>query len=158
MKRLNPRITFLGILSLLTLVLITSCSKDDNGPGGNPPNGSHYKITATLNNVNPQDDYVSIVVSGGNLAGKTDVWKINGVVKTGESAVGLNDGDFSGTTKTYVIETTVPIRAFAGGVQIINYGENLPLSFKIEKDNKTIVNENLTLTGDGDDFTKQYSF
>ncbi|SFI84546.1 hypothetical protein [Myroides guanonis] len=158
MNKLNIKIALLGVFSVLALgTLATGCSKDDNG-SEDLSKGSHYKITATLNNVNSDDDFVSIAVSGGNLAGKTDVWKVNGVVKPGESAIGLGDNDFIGATKTYVIETTVPIRAFAGGVQIINYGESLPLSLKIEKNNETVVNENLTLTGDGADFTKQYSF
>jgi len=157
MKKVNARIAKWGAMSLLALgTLATSCSDDDKVEDGD--NGSNYKITVTLNDVNPDEDFVSVAVSGGTLAGKTDVWKVNGVAKTGESAIGLDKNDFVGSTKTYVIETTQPIRAFAGGVQIINYGANMPLSFKIEKANEVVVNESLTLSGDGADFTKQYSF
>lgn len=158
MKKMNKKIALLGFLSVFALgLLTTSCSSDDDN---NPttPDGSNYKITVTLDDVNPDEDYVSVVVSGGTLDGETDVWKVNGVVRTGESAIGLGNNDFAGATKTYVIETTKPIRAFAGAVQIINYGEDMPLSYKIEKTNEVVVNENLTLSGDGDDFTKQYSF
>lgn len=158
MKNLKKRFAFLGMLSVLTLGTLSSCSSDDNSGDVSIPEGSNYKITVTLDNVNPDEDFVSVVVSGGTIDGKNDIWKVNQVVRTGESAIGLNKNDFGGATKTYVIETTQPIRAFAGGVQIINYGANLPIKYKIQKGNDVVVDENLTLSGDGADFTKQYSF
>jgi hypothetical protein len=158
MKKVNAKIALLGVLSLLTFgSLTTSCSKD-NDNSEVVPKGSNYKITVTLSNVNQDRDYVSVVVAGGTSAGKNDVWKVNGVVKTGESAIGLSKTDFIGGTKTYVIETTQPIQAFSGGVQIINYGEDLPVNYKIEVDGTVKVNENPTLSGDGANLTKQYSF
>lgn len=157
MKKMNKRFAFLGVLSALAFGTLTSCSSDDNSGDISIPEGTNYKITVTLDNVNPDEDFVSVVVSGGTLNGKTDVWKVNQVVRPGESAIGLNKNDFAGATKTYVIETTQPIRAFAGGVQIINYGASLPIKYKIEKGNEVIVNEDLTLSGDGADFSKQYS-
>lgn len=158
MKKVNAKIIFLGILSVMTFgTLATSCSKDDNNTEP-VTKGSNYKITVTLSNVNQDKDFVSIAVAGGNFAGKTDVWKVNGVVKTGESAIGLSKTDFAGATKTYVIESTEPIRGFAGGVQIINYGEDLPVNYKIEIDGKVKVTETPTLSGDGANLTKQYSF
>lgn len=159
MKKISTRIALYGFLSLMTFgSVLTGCSKDDDLVEEAIGQGSHYKITVTLDNVNPDDDYVSVVVAGGTGGGKTDVWKVNGVAKTGESAIGLGDNDFAGATKTYVIETTEPIKAFTGGVQIINYGASLAVKYKIEKGNETVINENITLTGDGSDFTKQYSF
>ncbi|KFC19513.1 hypothetical protein [Chryseobacterium sp. FH1] len=160
MRKTSIKIALYGLLSVMTFgTVITSCSNDDDDiMEETVGQGSHYKITVTLDNVNPDDDYVSVVVAGGTGSGKTDVWKVNGVVKTGESAIGLGDNDFAGSTKTYVIETTEPIAAFSGGVQIINYGAPLPVKYKIEKGNETVVNENVTLTGDGADLTKQYSF
>jgi len=158
MKKVNVKIALLGILSALTFSMLTiGCSKDDDNTIPEQK-GSHYKITVTLNNVNADQDFVSIAVAGGNPGGKTDVWKVNGVVKTGESAIGLGDTDFTGATKAYVIETTEPIRAFSGGVQIINYGAPLSVDYKIEVDGKVKVTENPTLTGDGANLTKQYSF
>lgn len=159
MKKISTRIALYSFLSLMTFgSILTSCSKDDDTVEEAIAQGSHYKITVTLDNVNPDDDYVSVVVAGGTGGGKTDVWKVNGIVKAGESAIGLGDTDFAGATKTYVIETTEPIRAFSGGVQIINYGASMAVKYKIEKGSETVVNENLTLTGDGSNFTKQYSF
>ncbi|WP_437920038.1 hypothetical protein [Sphingobacterium sp. LRF_L2] len=159
MRKISAKIVLLGLLSVLTFgTILTSCSSSDDNTEEINQELNHYKITVTLNNVDPDRDFVSVTVVGGNINGKTDVWKLNGVAQTGESAVGLDKNDFAGTTKTYVIETTEPIRLFTGGVQIINYGDPMPLSFKIEKGSETIINENLTLTGDGADFTKQYSF
>lgn len=161
MKKLSTKLACVAILSILTCTTaLSSCSNDDNDSAIEQAigQGSLYKITVTLDNVNPDQDFVSVVVAGGTGTGKSDVWKVNGVAKVGESAIGLNKNDFAGTTKTYVLETTEPIIAFSGGVQIINSGSPIPLKYKIEKGNETIVNENLTLTGDGADFTKQYSF
>ena len=160
MKKISTRIALYGFLSMMTFgTVLTSCSKDDDDvPEEVTGQGSHYKVTVTLDNVNPDDDYVSVTLAGGSGGTKTDVWKVNGVVKTGESAIGLNDNDFAGATKTYIIETTEPIRAFANGVQIINYGAPMTVKYKIEKGSETKINESLTLTGDGADFTKQYSF
>ena len=43
-----------------------------------------------------------------------------------------------------MIETTEPIRAISGNVQIINFGEDLLVKLKIEKEKEEKVNENLT--------------
>ena len=155
MKKLNTRIALIGALSVL-IFGTTGCSKDDVGQE-EPEKGGTYKITVKLDDVDTNQDFVSISVAGGTIGGKTDVWKVNGEVRTGEGAISLNKNDFSGATKSYVIETTQPIQAFAAGVQIINYGQNLPISLKIEKNKETKVSEEKTLTGDGADFTKQYS-
>lgn len=157
MKKWNTKMAVYGALSMATFATVfTSCS-NDNQVDEIVGEDSHYKITVTLDNVNPNDDFVSVVVAGSTFNGKADVWKVNGVAKTGESAIGLNKNDFAGGTTTYVLETTEPIRAFSGGVQIINYGADLPLKYKIEKANETKVDESRTLSGDGADFTKQYS-
>lgn len=160
MKKISTRLALYGFLSMMTVgTVLTSCSKDDDDVAEEVlGQGSHYKITVTLDNVDPDRDYVSVVTVGGTGSGKNDVWKLNGVAQTGESAISLDKNDFAGSTKTYVIETTDPIRAFTNGVQIINYGGPMAVKYKIEKAGKTEINENLTLTGDGADFTKQYSF
>lgn len=160
MKKKSTKIVLYGFLSMVAFgSLLTSCSKsNDDMVEEAIGSGSLYKITVTLDDVNANEDYVSVVAAGGTNGGKTDVWKLNGVVKTGESGIGLGKNDFTGATKTYIIETTDPIVAFSGGVQIINYGAPLPVKYKIEKGTETVVNENITLTGDGADFTKQYSF
>ncbi|MFZ4861225.1 hypothetical protein ACL9RF_03490 [Sphingobacterium sp. Mn56C] len=158
MKKTKLKTAFLGILAALTLGLFAvGCSKSDDNNGPNLEKNL-YKITVALSDVDVSRDFVSIAVAGGTATGKTDVWKVNGTPRAGESAIGLNKNDFGAGTKTYVIESTEPIAAFSGSVQIINYGAGLPISLKIEKGDKVVVNENITLTGDGSDFTKSYSF
>lgn len=160
MKKISTKIALYGFLSVMTFgTVLTSCSKDNDDIADEViGKGSHYKITVTVDNVETDRDYISIVVSGGSGGSQTNVWKVNGVVRTGETALGLNDTDFAGATKTYVIETTDPIRAFAGGVTAINYGAPLSLKYKIEKDGKVEIDEDRTLTGDGANFTRDYTF
>ena len=158
MKNSKLRTAFLSVLAVLTLGLsTTACSSDDNSTDSPALEKNTYKVTVSLTNVG-ENDFVSLIYAGGTLSGKTDVWKVNGKVRTGESAISLAKNDFGAGTKTYVIETTEPINAFANSVQIINYGESLPINYKIEKGGKVLVNEELTLSGDGKDFSKQYAF
>ncbi|MDR0229081.1 MAG: hypothetical protein LBI72_08470 [Flavobacteriaceae bacterium] len=159
MKNSKLKSTLFSVLAVLTMGLFTvGCSKSDDNHGGDfSTEKNTYKITVSLTNVE-ENDFVSISFAGGTVMGKSDVWKVNGKERTGESAIGLGKNDFGAGTKTYVIETTEPVHAFANGVQIINFGTDLPVSYKIEKGGKVIVNEELTLSGDAKDFTKQYSF
>lgn len=139
------------------LISFSSCSSSNDDPSEHEEL-SNYKITVTLDNVNAADDYVAVVAVGTTYGAKTDVWKVNGVVRTGESSISLGDTDFTGATKTYVLETTEPIRLFNGGAEIVNYKEDLGVHYKIEKNGKVIINENEVLKGDGSKFTKNYSF
>lgn len=134
-----------------------SCSSDDNNDEVDNKDNNTYKVTVTINNVETRD-YISVTTVGGTSNAKMDVWKVNGVARTGESAIGLGKQEFMGATKTYVVETTEPIRLLTAGVEIINYGADLPFSYKIEKNNKVVIDENVTLKGDNSSFSKNYSF
>ncbi|MGG5210165.1 hypothetical protein ACQWU4_14675 [Chryseobacterium sp. MIQD13] len=164
MKKINLHRTFRNafafLLTALLLGFVSSCSKDDDEPGGGdgPGNGgANYKITVTLNGVNATDDYVSVVASGSDYQNSTSIWKINGTVQNGQTAVGLNDSNFEGATKTYIIETNSPIVALAASIQVINFHSAITGTYKVEKNGTAIVNETINLTTDGADFTKQYS-
>jgi len=146
------------VLSVLSALFLTSCKSSNDDEDMQSENGNNYKITVTLTNVNASDDYVFVGAVGTGAGSKLDVWKVNNVVKVGESSVSLGDTDFTGSTKTYVIETTEKISNFSNNVQIINYGQDMTISYKIEKDNAVKINENMTLTGAGANFTKDYSF
>ncbi|MCA6066613.1 hypothetical protein JI747_005445 [Chryseobacterium sp. RG1] len=154
-KNRSKKILF--ILSLFSLfVLFSSCSGGDDDTATNTNN---YKITVTLVGVG-NEDFVSIVAVSQTLGGKFDVWKVNNVVKTGESSVSLDKADFIGGTTTYVIETTEPVAyGIANDIQVINSGAgaNISVSYKIEKDNTVVINEN-TSVANGSDFTKNYKF
>lgn len=167
MKRINLRQTlkqvFVFLLTTLFLGIASSCSNDDddngNGEGnGGGTSGANYKITVTLNGVNSTDDYVSVVASGSNHQNSSSIWKINGTTQNGQTAVGLDKNNFSGSTKTYIIETNSPIAALSASIQVVNFNSTITGSYKIEKNNDTVVNETINLTTNGADFTKHYTF
>lgn len=159
MKNSKFKTALLGVLTALALgIFTTGCSSDDNSSDTPTFEKNTYKITVTLADVDQDRDYVHITFVGGTITGKTDVWKINGVVKTNEATASLSKKDFGAGAKTYVIETTEPVHALTGSVQIINYGADLPIDYTIEKEGKVLISEKLTLSGDAKDFTKHYTF
>lgn len=164
MKKFNLPQTFKHVftflLTALLLGFVASCSKDDddgNGDGNGGTGGANYKITVTLNGVNAADDYVSVVASGSNYQNSSSIWKINGTTQTGQTA-GLDKSNFTGSTKTYIIETNSPIVALSASIQVVNYNSAITGTYKIEKNNDTVVNETINLTTNGADFTKKYTF
>jgi|GEM_PF-292059 len=165
-KRFNLKkwrtISFCSFL-MATAIFSTGCSKDDddNSPDdGNGSSGKNIKITVTVSSAVDQADYISLVSSGGTLTSddKT-VWKTNGAIQNSQQAISLGRNDFTGSTKTYVIESIKQLDACSIGVQFINFDQDLKFSLKIEVNGKVSVDEsNKTLTGEGSDFTKQYQF
>lgn len=145
----------LGGLMTLTALVATSCRKDDEKAAG----GGVVKITLTVPNAEAAAlDQVMLTVSGSSSSSSLATWKLNGAVQTGQGAVGLNTNDFTGTTKTYVIESTGPVEVATVSVQLINFENPMNYSFKLEKGGKVIAEEaNKTLSGNGTDFTKLYS-
>ena len=133
MKKTNKKSMFKRMAVVLCTVLIgalSSCSSDDNGgtttnPGGE---GKQIKLTITANGV-LTDDYLSFVAVGGALSGANEstVWKVNGVTQTNEESVSLDKNDFAGTTKTYDIESVVPLRLAVVGMQFLANGTRLSL-------------------------------
>ncbi len=153
------KIVMRGLMLLMTLSLIfgiSSCSRDDDGDGsGN--DGNMYKITITLNGVDA-NDFVSLAAAASDAAATTSVWKNNGVTQNGQVGVGLNNTNFTGSTKTYVLETNFKVIALAAGGQLINYGGAITGSYKIEKNGKEEVNETINLATDGANWSKQFNF
>ena len=147
------------LLMALGLVFgISSCRSDDNGtPNPGLPSGNKYKITFTLNGVDPNDN-VSFSLAGTNTSADTNVWKINGQTQAGQMGIGLTDDNFTGSTKTYVIESNFPIVSIASGLNIVNYNPGtITGSIKIEKGGNEVVNQPINLTTDGATFSKQYN-
>lgn len=141
------------VIIICSVLLLFSCSESDNDTS------SRFKITITLNEVNPTDDFVSVTVVGNNQSGNVTLplWRLNGSDQTNSLTVSLDKNDFSGNTKTYVIESIRPIQIFSAGFQIINYGDPLTGTLKIENNGTIMVNETINLVGDNTDFTENYS-
>lgn len=157
MKTMYKKIVLRSLMLLLAVGLvfgISSCSRDDDGGG---KDGNMYKITITLNGVDA-NDFVSLAAAASDAAASTSVWKINGVTQNGQVGVSLNETNFTGSTKTYVLETNFKVIALAAGGQLINYGGAITGSYKIEKNGKEEVNETINLATDGANWSKKFNF
>lgn len=149
------------LLPVLTLSLVSSCSGDDDDYDGTAdPEGKNIKFTITANDVEDQD-YVSFVFVGADYNNSNTVWKVNGVTKNNETAISLGKNDFLGSTKTYVIESTAPLRLATTSSQCLNPGANNPafkVSFKAEVNGKVVTNdENFTVTSTSD-YSHKYDY
>lgn len=115
------------------------------------------KFTITINGVIP-DDYISFVVAGGAVNTNT-IWKVNGTERPNENAISLNDESFSGSVKTYVIETTTPIQAASLSMQFIPFTYNsITYSYKAEINGNVVKDEqNVTVTNPNS-YSVQYSY
>lgn len=87
------------------------------------------------------------------------VWKVNGVVQNSENSVSLGKNNFSGTTKTYVIESIKPLSAISVGVQCLNV-ENSPykISYKAEINGEVKNDEKDFTVTQSTDFTHDYTY
>lgn len=147
----------LGInLILLTLLVLPGCGDGQDGS----TSGATYRITLTLQDVNPQDDFVSFTAVVNNQSGMITypAWRLNNVSQGNLQTISLDKNDFSGGTTSYVIETVDPVQIFTSGIQIINYGSPLSGAILIQKDGVVVVDETIDLVGDNTDFTYDYSF
>lgn len=159
MKTMYKKIVMRSMMLLMALGLVfgmSSCSRDNDGDGSGK-DGNMYKITITLNGVDA-NDFVSLAAAASDASASTSVWKINGVTQNGQVGVGLNETNFTGSTKTYVLETNFKVIALAAGGQLINYGGAITGSYKIEKNGKVEVNETINLASDGANWSKQFNF
>lgn len=149
-----------ALFSLLIVTgIVTSCSGSDDGenitPGGTTL--KNYKYTITVDNPIDNTDYISFAIAAGGTQENT-IWKVNNVTRTGEQSLGFGRNEFTAGTNTYVIESIQPLRMNAFGVQIVNFGSDIKFSVKVEVDGQTVLNENQILTGDGSDFSRDYTF
>lgn len=155
MNMMKTRTLACTLVGLILLTGISSCG-DDNDESA----GAVYRVVVTLNAVVANDDFVSVTVTGTNQSTTVidPLWRVNGVAQANQTLILLDAEDFSGGSKTYEIESIVPIDVLASGVQVINYGSPLTGSYRIEREGKVMVSEIINLTGDDSDFTKDYTF
>jgi len=145
----------IALAGLTLLMGLSSCGDDDDDKAG-----AVYRVIITLNAVVSTDDFVSVTVAGTNQSSAVidPLWRINGAAQPNVPIVVLDADDFTGSTKTYEIESVVPIDVLASGVQVINYGSPLTGSYRVEREGKVLVNEVINLTGDDSDFTRDDTF
>ena len=155
-----------SIFKNLTTVIIcvvlsagfSSCSKKNSGDPS-PTDGRTAKFTVTVTGA-PSSAYISFVMVGLTSDPKeATVWKVNGAVQNNESSVSLGKNNFSGNTKTYVIESIKPLSAISVGVQCLNVeNSSYKVSYKAEINGEVKNDEkDFTVTKIAD-FTHDYTY
>ena|SRR5690606_1778391 len=151
---------FIGLcsLTLVTSTFFVNCSSsDDSNPVVPGLESKNMKFTITINGVIP-DDYISFVVAGGAVNTNT-IWKVNGTERPNENAISLNDESFSGSVKTYVIETTTPIQAASLSMQFIPFTNNsITYSYKAEINGNVVKYEQNVTVANPNSYSVQYSY
>lgn len=147
--------------SLLFLFLatgtLTSCGSDDTAPVIPGLEDKTMKFTITINGVIPED-YISFVVAGGAI-NTNNIWKVNGTERPNENAISLNDENFSGSVKTYVIETTTPIPAASLSMQFIPFTNNaITYSYKAEVNGNVVKDEQNIPVSHPSSYSVQYTY
>lgn len=157
MKKLKK--LFWILVPILTLSLVMSCSSDDDEEIVDS-NQKNFKFTITANNVDAQD-YVSFVFVGSEVNNSNTIWKINGVTQDNETGVSFGKNDFMGSTKTYVIESTKPLRLVTSGIQCINPGANNPsftFSYKAEVNGQVVKDDKDIVVSSTSDYSHNYTY
>jgi len=145
-------------ICVVLLTAFSSCSKGE-GDAPSPSGGRNAKFTVTVTNA-PPSAYLSFVVVGlSRDPNEATVWKVNGVVQNNQNGVSLGKNEFSGNTKTYVIESVKPLQNISVGVQCINV-EDLPyqISYKAEINGEVKADEKGFTVTKNADFTKGYTY
>ena len=145
-------------ICVVLLTAFSSCSKDDDNTPS-PSDGRNAKFTVTVTDA-PASAYISFVIVGlTKNPNDATVWKVNGVVQNNQNAVSLGKNEFSGSTKTYVIESVKPLQAITVGAQCLNV-ENLPykISYKAEINGEIKTDQKDFSVTKNADFTKDYTY
>lgn len=125
----------------------TGCSDDDK-PANNAKINMKFTVKVTGADAN---DQITFQAGAGNHDASqygAPVWKINGITQGNENNVMLDEDDFLGSTKQYVVETVKPYNFGSLIVSYMNFdGGPITLSYKAEVDGKVETNiENLVIT------------
>jgi hypothetical protein len=162
-KRLLPQFSLKNItllLSLTAVCFVLSCSKNSTSPVPSLPKGKTAKFTISVNGAT-NDDYISFVFSGASndVSGSTTIWKVNGVTQENEQAISFAKNDFTGSTKTYVIESTTPLAAIATSVQCISTSTtSYTISYKAEIDGQVSGDYQNITVAENQDYTHQFNY
>ncbi|RFZ90980.1 hypothetical protein D0C36_18720 [Mucilaginibacter conchicola] len=148
-------------LALVCFVMLGlgACSKKNDGGVQPGTKGKTAKFTITVNGA-PSSAYISFVMVGASTeTSNNTIWKVNGVTRENEQGVSLGKNDFSGSTKTYVVESVTPLRLATVGIQCLSPDNaSYTISYKAEIDGQVKNDsQNVAVTGNAD-FTHDYSY
>jgi len=155
----NLKKVLFSILPVLMLTMVVSCKKDSNETPGDSEN-KNIKFTVTVDGAEEQD-YVSFVFVGASSNNSNTIWKVNGVTRNNETAISLGENDFLGGTKTYVIESTTPLRLVTTSQQCLNPGATNPsfkVSFKTEVNGVVVTDDKDFVVTATSDYTHKYDY
>lgn len=155
MKRFTKQL--LSLAFILSATLLFSCKKDSDSPENPSGSGKNVKFTITVNGITGED-YASFVLVGADYKNSKTVWKVNGVTKNNETAVSLGKDDFTGTTKTYVIESVIPLDVVTTSIQCINFGGAYTMSYKAEVNGKVVTDDQNVTVDVNKDYTHKYDY
>lgn len=150
------RIALLMTVATFSTLTFNACSKSDGPDGGNNKN---VKFTITVEGSVESNDLVSFDFSGGTLnSSENTIWKVNGATRNNETDISLGENEFSGSTKTYIVESIMPLAAAGFVVHVVNFDAPLKVTYKAEVNGKVVNNDAPTITGDGTAYAKQFTY
>jgi len=150
------------ILSLCLVTLISFISTGCGDKDDPKPNKVSMKFTLTVTGAN-QDDVVDFTIAAGNHDASqygSPVWKVNGVSLGNETAVQLDEQNFAGSTKTYIVETIKPVDFGSMDVGYSNMtgGGPITISYKAEIGGNVETNVENLVVAVGQRQTKTFSY
>ncbi|MBZ4189404.1 hypothetical protein [Niabella beijingensis] len=146
---------FMTVIALPAL--FSSCGKDKSTADDNKIKTAKFTFTVTGA---ANGSVVSISASGNNTAGKTAIWKVNGQIRSGEDAIVLNAANFTGNTKTYVLEITEPL--FKIGInlagELAESGTPFKISYRAEVNGNTVKDEQSVTVDQTHGYLRMYTY
>jgi hypothetical protein len=147
-------------LVMVTSFLFTGCGKkDDPAPANNAKISMKFTLSVTGAD---QNDQIDFAVSAGNHDASqygAPVWKINGTTQGNENVLLLDKGDFTGATKTYVIETVKPFNFGSLKVGYSNHdGAAITMSYKAEVNGAVETNVQNLVIAAGQSQIKNFTY
>jgi len=145
---------------ILAPCLFAGCKKDkSDSPDSDANKIRTAKFTVTVSGAT-SGSVISFSASGNNTAGELGVWKVNGKDRTSENAIVLNEEDFTGSTKTYVLEITKPVYRIGINLagDLIDGGVPYKISYKAEINNKVVNDEQNVTVDPAHDYFHTYTY
>lgn len=146
------------VTMLLATTVLSSCSKKkDPAPQDNKKTA---KFTITVNG-STANSTILFQIDGTILSSTTQptLWKVNGVAQNNQPKLKLEGPSFAGATKTYVVESIIPVDILAAAITCIGRpGEVVSISFKADVNNKTETNIANESVAEGQSYNKTFLY
>ena len=146
------------LLSGLILGL-SSCVSDDGNVGTPGVNFKKMKLTVTVNGVQENDIVTFNATTTSVYNDQPVLWKVNGVDKPNEPMVNLDQQNFVGSTKTYVIESAVDLPAANVMMYFAPFTDHqITYSYKAEINGNVVKDEQNISLANPNTFSVTYTY